>query len=119
VGAVPEVNVAAAQPGQLGDPQAGLNRDHQQCAVTATYPPAGVRREQLLDLRFVEERDDCPVAAFGWDSQHPGYQIGVLGVAQRGEAEQGVDRGQAGVAAAHAVAALVSRWSRNAPINGA
>ena len=48
----------------------------------------------------------------GRDGQDPCDDGGVLGVAQRGVAEQGVDRGQPGVAGPAGVAALVSSWRR-------
>ena len=60
----------------------------------------------------VRKRDDRLVEALGRDRQDPFDVGGVLGVAQRGEAEQGVDRGQPGVAGADAVAALASRGGR-------
>ncbi len=46
------------------------------------------------------------VAAFRWDRQHSADLVGVFGCVQRGVAEQGVDRGQAGVAGGGGVAAL-------------
>ena len=53
-----EVDVPAAKPGELGDPQAGLDGGRQQGVVTATGPPGAVRRpEQGVDLLPVEERD--------------------------------------------------------------
>ena len=65
VGSRPEMDVAAAQPGQLGDPQPGLNRDQQHVIATA-YPPAGVRsREQRVDLLTVEEAHHRTVARRG------------------------------------------------------
>jgi hypothetical protein len=51
-----------------------------------------------------KEGDQVPLEAFGRDGQDPADQGGVLGVAQGGVAEQGVDRGQAGVAGPGAVA---------------
>ena len=79
------MDVAAAQPGQLGDPQPGLDRDQQQRVVATAYPPAGVRGgEQRVDLLTVEEAHDRPVVALGWDGQHPSDQRGVLGVLQCG-----------------------------------
>ena len=79
------MDVAAAQPGQLGDPQPGLDRDQQQRVVATAYPPAGVwSREQRVDLLTVEEAHDSTVASFGWDGQHPSDQRGVLGVLQCG-----------------------------------
>jgi hypothetical protein len=45
-----------------------------------------------------EVGDDRAVEAFGWYCQHSGDDGGVFRVAQRGVAEQGVDRGEAGIA---------------------
>ena len=76
--------------------------------------------EQRVDLGLGEEGDECGGRSVWAGSPGPGaMSCGVFGVAQRREPEQRVDRGQPGVAGADAVAALVSRWSRNAPISGA
>src|SRR5882762_4343002 len=46
-----EVDIPATQPGELGDPKAGLQSDRQQDMVTATDPAGAVRsREQGVDL---------------------------------------------------------------------
>jgi hypothetical protein len=45
--------------------------------------------------------------AFGWDREHAGDQRGVFGVVQAGEGVERVDRGQAGVAGADRVLAVV------------
>ena len=58
------------------------------------------RVEQGLCLDVGEVGDHGVVAAFGGDREHAADVVGVLGVPQRGEGEQGVDRGQAGVAGA-------------------
>ena len=76
--------------------------------VASAGPGAAVGRgEQRVDLGFGEVGDQRPVEALGRDRQDARDRGGVLGVAQRGVAEQRVDRGQAGVAGADAVAALV------------
>ncbi len=50
------------------------------------------------------ERD---LGALGGDGQHPGDEIGVLGMAQGGMPEQGADRRQAGVAGPGGVVPLL------------
>jgi len=62
--------------------------------------------EQGVDLGLGQVADQRPVEAFGRDRQDPGDAGGVVGMMQGGEPEQGVDRGQAGVAGADAVAAF-------------
>ena len=107
VGAGAEVDVAAGQGGELGGPQPGLDREQDPGVVAAAGAGGPVRGgEQGLGLRTGEERDDRLVGPLGRDRQDPGDVGGVLGVAQRREAEQGVDRGQPGVAAADGVAPL-------------
>lgn len=74
-------------------------------------PPSGpgglvAGGEQRVDLGFGEVGDQRPVEAFGWDRQDPRNAGSVFGVCQGGELEQGVDRGEAGVAGADSVAAL-------------
>jgi hypothetical protein len=59
--------------------------------------------EQGVDFVVGEERHELALDAFGWDGEHPLDQRGVLGVAQRGVAEQRVNGSEAVVAGAHAV----------------
>jgi len=103
-----EVNVAAGQPGQLGDPQAGLRGEGEHGVVAPPGPGGLVRRgEQGVNLWLGEPGDDGPVELLGRDGQDPGDRPGVLGVAEGRVGEHGADRRQAGVAAAGAVAAVV------------
>src|SRR5262245_5801993 len=60
--------------------------------------------------------DGLVIGSLGWDGQHPGDVGAVLGVVQRGEREQGVDGGEAGVALRMLLARSRSRWSSNAAI---
>jgi hypothetical protein len=100
-----EGDVAASQRGDLGDPQAGLDGEGEKRVVAAAGPGGLVGGgEQRLCLGGSKEGDQVPLEAFGRDGQDPADQGGVLGVAQGGVAEQGVDRGQAGVAGPGAVA---------------
>ena len=62
--------------------------------------------QQRVDLVLAEVGDHRAVEAFGWYRQHPGNDRGILGVLQRGVAEQRVDRGEAGVAGPGTVAAF-------------
>jgi len=76
--------------------------------VAPSGPGAGVAgAKQRFDLVVGEVGDQRPVEPFGWDREHSGDAVGVLGVGQRREPEQRVDRGQSGVAGADAVAALL------------
>jgi hypothetical protein len=76
--------------------------------VTPSLPAFRVRRaQQRVDFLTAQESDDPLVEPLGWDVQNAGDEQGVLGVAERGEGEQGADRGQADVAGSHAVATLV------------
>ena len=60
--------------------------------------------EQGLDLLAGKEAHQGAVEALAGDGEYPLDYVGVFGVAQRGVAEQRVDRGQPVVAGAHAVA---------------
>lgn len=76
--------------------------------VAASGPGAAIRAgEQSVHLDVGEERDDRLIGSLGWERQDPFDVGGVLGVTQRGEAKQRVDRGQPGVAGPDAVASLV------------
>jgi len=101
VGAAAEVDIAAGQGGELGGPQPGLDREQHPGMVTAACPGCPVRGgKKGFGLGGGEERDDRLVGPLRRDGQDTFDVGGVLGVAQGGEAEQGVDRGQPGVAAA-------------------
>lgn len=78
-----EADIAVAQRGQLGDAQAGLDR-HQQQRVIASAEPAGAvrRREQRLDLVFVEVGDQRAVDALGRDLDHTRDRLRVFWVPQ-------------------------------------
>jgi len=100
-----EVNVAAGQAGQLGDPEPGLGGEGEHCVVAPPGPGGFVRGcEQGTDLRLGEPGDEGFFMLLGRDGQDAGDRLGVLGMAQGGVAEQGSDRGEAGVAGAGAVA---------------
>ena len=107
-----------AEAGQLGDPQPGLDGERRAGRVAASGP--GSRSGAAAGRRSpaVEEADDRWVVALGRDGQHPGDDGGVLGV--RAGTRSGTASGSrpAGRCGWRAVAAAVSRWSRNAPMSG-
>ena len=103
-----EVHVAAVQAGQLGGAQPGLDRGQQQRVVASAGPGRAVGSvEQRVDLGSSRKVTSARSAALGRDREHALDVLGVFGVAERGVSEQRVDRRQAGVAGADAVAALV------------
>ena len=76
-----EVHVLAAQAGELGDAQPGLDREGQQRVVATADPAVAVRRgQERVDLLGGEVGDDRAVEAFGRDGEHAADQRGVLGV---------------------------------------
>jgi hypothetical protein len=102
-----EVDVAAVQPGQLGDSQPGLGGEGEHGVVPAACPGALVRGgDQCAGFRLGEPGDECPVELLRRDGEHAGDGLGVLGVAQGRVAEHGADGGEAGVAGAGGVAAF-------------
>jgi hypothetical protein len=106
-GAGAERDVAAVQADELGDPQAGLNGQQQQNPVSSSFPSGLVRSgDQGVDLDGGQERHDPLVEPLRRDGQDALDEQGVLGVTQRGVAEQRPDGGQPGVAGPDAVVPL-------------
>ena len=102
-----ELNVGDVERGELGGAQPGLDREQEQRVVAASGPGRAIRcGEQRVDLLLVEERDERSVGAFRWDREHALDVVGVFGMAQRGIPIERVDRRQAGVSGAGAVAAV-------------
>jgi hypothetical protein len=88
-----ERDVGAAQAGELGDAQSGLDHGQQQRVVASAGPALAVGGgQQRSDLLVGEERDDRLWAAFGRDREHARDCVGVLGVSERGVVEQRADR---------------------------
>ena len=108
VGAGPERDVLAVQGDQFGDPQAGLDREREHRVVAPAGPGGLVAGgEQRVDLGIGEVGQEVALGAFGWDREHPGDRVGVLGVMQREVGEQRVDRGEPVVARRDRVARSV------------
>src|SRR5262249_56641858 len=106
VGAGAQFHVGAAQSGELGDSQAGLDRHAEKCVVTSPAPARAVRGgDQGVDLVPVEVVHLLHLASLGWYVEHTGDDRGVFGVTQCREAEERADGREPGVAGADAVAA--------------
>jgi hypothetical protein len=107
VGAAAEVHVGSVEVHQFRDSQPGADGEQEQGMVASAGPGEPVRcGQEGLYLGVGEVGDEGFVEASRRDRQHPLDERGMLGVAERGELEQGVDRGETGVAGAHAVAPL-------------
>src|SRR5450759_2480360 len=99
-----EDDVAAREPGQFRDPQPGLDREHEQGVVASPGPGAPLAGgDERVDLRFGEVGDEVALEPLGRDGEDALDRGRMLGVAQCGIAEQGVDRREPVVAGADAV----------------
>ena len=100
------VDVGDGEPDDLADAQPGLDRQGEHRMVAAAG--AGVLvagAQQCIGFAGVKPGEGVAVHSRCRDRQDALDHFGMLVVAQRGVTEQGVNRGQAGVAGAHAVAA--------------
>jgi hypothetical protein len=105
---VAERDVRAVQACEFGDTQAGLDGQGQHGLVAPAFPASRIRcRQQRVAFIGGQEGDGPLVEPLGRDVQDAGDEQGMLWVLERGEGEQGADRGQADVAGPGAVAALV------------
>jgi hypothetical protein len=83
--------------------------------VAPAEPGAFVGRgEQRRDLG-----DGVALVAFGRDRHQPGDRVRVLGMFERREPVEGVDRSEAGVAGSRAVTPVVFEVLEEEPISGA
>jgi hypothetical protein len=102
-----ELEVFLVQAGELAHPQAGLNSEHEQGVISSPEPSAPVwRSKQGVDLDRLEVTDIAAVVALVGDREDTLDQLGMLGMAERGIAEERVDRCQSRVARAGAVVPL-------------
>ena len=98
-----EDDVGAAQIHQFADSQSGLDGCEQQRVVASSEPWPDLARRGGRRPHVVEERDRLAFEALGWDSEHAVDEVGVLGMVQRGKAEERVHGGKPGVSGADAV----------------
>ena len=85
VGAGAEGDVAAVEPGELGDAQPGLDGERAAAPGRVDLPivcGSGAARRASISVGG-EERHGRLVEPFRWDGQHSLDQRGVFGVAQR------------------------------------
>jgi hypothetical protein len=114
-----EVDVGVGERGELGDRQPGLDGECGQGVVAASGPAGPVRRgEQCLSLAGRQVGHRGLAEAGGRDGQDLLDQVRVLGVAQRGVAEQRMDRGQPRVAGPRAVTAVTTQVFQEGPDEG-
>ena len=103
-----EGDVADLEADEFGDPQPGLDREQQERVVAAAVPAGAVwRGEQRFDLGGVEVVDGVALVALGGDREHPTDRVQLLGVFERHELVERVDRRQAVVAGPWAVVTLL------------
>ena len=117
---VPRWTSPQCQAGEFGDAQSGLDGEVSRSVVAAAEPGGAVGGgEQRVGLGGGQVVDDGPVARLGGMASTRWMSAACSGAAQRGVAEERVDRGQAGVAGRVVLPRSVSRCCRNAPIVGA
>src|SRR5712691_2895124 len=105
VSAGTEHDVGAAQADQLRHAQARLDRDEQQCSIALSDPGAGVGGvEEGRDLLVGEELHAPALEALGGDRQRALTAERMSGLVEGDIAEEGVERREASVTAAGAIA---------------
>jgi hypothetical protein len=103
-----ERDVAAVEREQLGDAQAGLEREDQHRAVAAAFPAVlGWRVDQRLGFLRGEEGNFASLVALGGDRQDALDDRGVFGVSDGRVTKQRPDGSEPQVARPGAVAAVV------------
>src|SRR5437660_1127027 len=112
------MHIRTGQPDEFGSTQPGLGGEEEQRMVTLAGPGGAVwAGQEGLNLGTSQKADERSVESLGRNSEHPLDELGVLGVAKRGVAEQRMD-----IAAnlALRVRTLLprscSRWSRKPAI---
>jgi hypothetical protein len=100
-------NVAAAEPDQFRDSESGLDGYQEKCAVSTASPGRAVWScEQGVDFLWVEEVDRSLLEALAWHGQDPLADECVCRFVESDVSEEGVDRGQAGIAGAGAILSI-------------
>lgn len=104
VGARREDDVRSGEPGELGDPQPGLDREGEHGVVAPSGPGAFVAgAEQRVDLFFDEVGEQVSLGPLRRDREHALDRRGVLGMLEGDVGEERMDRREAVVACCHAV----------------
>jgi hypothetical protein len=89
VGAVSEVQIGACEIDQLGRAEPGLRGEQDQGVVAAAGPCRAVWSvQQRVEFGLGKEADQRPLESFGRDREDPLDRVGVLGMLERGVAEQ-------------------------------
>jgi hypothetical protein len=77
----PQHDILAVEPNQLGNPQAGLDRDQKKGPIATPEPGGPIRnREQCADLFLVEEFDWFSYVTFIGHRQDPLAMQGMCGI---------------------------------------
>jgi hypothetical protein len=107
VGAGAKRHVLAAERGQLGDAQTGLDSDEEESVVAPSDPSGKVWSvEKDIDFLLSKELHDPSLEAFARDGEDPLAEERMGWIRESDIAEESVERCKAGVAAASGVAAL-------------
>ena len=108
VPALTQIKVSTGQVNQFGYPESCLHGQQEKSTVASTDPGGTVRsREQSASLLSSKKGNQWavePLAGHGEDSLD---ESGVLGMPERRELVEGVQRRQSGVPCPHAVAAVL------------
>src|SRR5947208_3284974 len=113
------MHIHTGQPDEFGGTEPGLNAQEEHRMVTLAGPGGAVwAGQEGLNLGTSQKADEGSVEALGRNSEHSLDELGVLGVAKRGVAEQRMDRGQPGVAGPHTVAPLMLQMVEEAGDQG-
>lgn len=89
---LPQVQIRTAESDQFGGPQAGLDRECEEGVVATTGPsgPAG-SCEQSVDFDVGKKSHQATRAPLGRNCEDTGNDSGVIGMLERGVAEQGMN----------------------------
>jgi len=103
-----ELDVPAAQPGELREAKTGPQRHDEQYVITTPAPRGEIGRGgEGVHLGAGEEGSGSALGLLAGDGQHLLDRLGMLGMTVGGEAEEGVDGREAGVAGGDAASSIV------------
>jgi hypothetical protein len=119
VGSGPESDVGAVDRDELGDAEAGVDRERQQRAVAPSFPAVlGRGIDQRGGFLAGQVGHGASVEARGGDAEHASDRRGMFGVPQRRVAKQRANRGESEVPGPRAVVPLDLEVLENAAISG-